>query len=136
MDWLSALVAFGVGLGGVAFGGFLTRRNDRKGHADRLLTEAFNDALSAITDVAGGVGDSALRRYASATSRIALHAPPRVVVKFRRFQDDATTFTADGRARFIAAVQEARRELGHGEVDDDDLGVLLFGGTQPRDNAR
>jgi hypothetical protein len=128
MDAITALITFAAGLGGVVLGGLLSRRNERRAHGDRLLVEALNDAITAIADVAGGEGSSAQRRYASATSRIAIHASPEVVIAFRRFQDDATTVTADGRARLIVALQQARRELGAGEVEKDDLEVLLFGG--------
>lgn len=127
MDALTALITFGAGVGGVLLGGFLARRNEKQAQGDRLLVEALNDAVTAIAEVAGGGGGAAQNRYASATSRIALHASPEVVARFRQFQDDATTATADGRARLIAALQEARRELGHGRVGDDDLYVLLFG---------
>lgn len=127
----TTLVTFGVGLGGVALGGMLARRNDRRGRADRLLAEAFNDAVSAIAEVAGGAGNSAQQRYASATSRIALHASPKVVAAFRRFQNDAETVTPGGRGRLLAAVEEARRELGSGKVDNVDLAVLLFGDMTP-----
>jgi hypothetical protein len=60
-------------------------------------------------------------------SRIALHASPEVISQFRDFQADATTATEDGRERFIAAVQRARLELGHGRADDADLSDLMFG---------
>ncbi len=128
---MSALIPFAAGLGGVILGGLLARRNEKKAQGERLLVEALNDAITAIAEVAGGEGPPAQNRYASAISRIAMHASPNVVIKFREFQDDATTVTPDGRERLIAAVQEARRELGHGPVDDDDLNVLLFGARHP-----
>jgi hypothetical protein len=129
MDAISAVVTFGVGVGGVVLGSFLARRNDRRARADLLLAEAFNDAASAIAEVAGGVGDAALRRYASATSRIALHASPRVIAAFRSFQNDPQTITTDGRQRLVAAMTEARRELGLEDTPEADLAVLLFGGS-------
>ena len=127
MEPIEALATFAIGLGGVALGALLARRNEKRARTDRLLAEALNDAIAAIAEVAGGTGPEAQTRYASAVGRIALHASPTVVAAFRRFQDDATTTTPDGRARLIVAVQRARLELGHETVDGDDLGVLLFG---------
>lgn len=126
MAWLTAMVGVIAGLGGVALGGFLARRNDRRGHGERLLVEALNDAVSAIAEVAGG-DQTAQRRYASAVSRIALHSPPEVLLKFREFQDSGTTVTREGQEQLVIAIQAARRELGHGDVPDGDLAVLLFG---------
>jgi hypothetical protein len=131
MDASAALITFAAGLGGVSLGGLLARRNEKKAYGERLLVEALNDAGTAIADVAGGEDKPALTRYASAMKRIALHASPAVISGFRRFQDDATTETEDGRARLIAAVQSARRELGHDDAPDEDIAVLLFGGTEP-----
>lgn len=131
IDGITALITFAVGLGGVALGGWLARRNEKRAYGERLLVEALNDAVTAIADVAGDGGGGAQNRYASAASRIALHASPAVLAKFREFQDDPTTTSMDGRRRLIAALQEARRELGHGHAKDDDLAVLLFGGTEP-----
>jgi hypothetical protein len=129
MDAITALITFAAGLGGVALGGFLARRNERQAQGDRLLVEAINDALTATAEVAQ-IGDRAAQsRYGSALARIALHASPRVIERFREFQDDATTNTASGRARFLAAVQEARRELGQSPVNEGDIAVLLFGST-------
>jgi hypothetical protein len=110
-----AVIAAGVGA-------YLTRRNDRAGHTDRLLAEALNDMVAAIAEVAGGAGPEAQARYASATSRIALHASPAVVAAFRAFQEDATTYTSDGRARLMEALldgglatraQGPREQAGH-----------------------
>jgi hypothetical protein len=131
VDAITAFITFAAGLGGVILGGLLSRRNERQAHGERLLVEALNDAVTAIADVAGGEGKTAQNRYASATSRIALHASPEVIAKFRDFQNDPTTATKDGRARLIAAIQAARRELGHGQADDDDMAVLLFGNSEP-----
>jgi hypothetical protein len=122
----TALVALIVGFGGVILGALLTRRNERRLRADDLLAQALNDAVAAISEVAGGSGD-ARALYASAVSRVALHAPPDVVESWRRFQDDATTTTEDGRTRLVAAIQSARTQLGHDPVPDADLHILLFG---------
>lgn len=130
MDAITALITFGAGLAGVGLGGFLARRNEKKSQGERLLVEALNDAITAIANVASGDPD-AQARYASATARIALHAPPAVVTAFREFQDDATTVSPDGRARLLAAIQAAREELDHGNVSNDDLAVLLFGSNSP-----
>lgn len=129
-------VALGVataiaGLLGVALGRFLARRDEKQAQGERLLVEALNDVATAIATVAGGGGKEAQNRYASAVSRIALHGSPAVIAKFKVFQEDATTSTADGRGRLVAAVQEARKELGHKSAEDDDLAVLLFGSSEP-----
>jgi hypothetical protein len=132
MDVVAALISLSVGLLGITVGAFLTRRNEKRAEGERLLVGAFNDAATAIAEVAGGEGKVAQARYASAVSRIALHASPAVISKFREFQDDPTTATQDGRRRLIAAVQEAREELGHGRVKEEDIATLLFGNTEPR----
>lgn len=125
-----------VGLGGVALGALLTalltRRNERRSRGDDLLAQAANDAIDAISQVAGGTSPDAQARYASAVSRVALHAAPQVVEAWRRFQDDATTETDDGRARMVTAIQSTRAQLGHGYASDADLHVLLFGPGGPR----
>lgn len=131
MEVAVALITLAVGLVGVVLGGLLTRRNEKRAQGERLLVEALNDAATAIAEVAGGEGKPAQNRYASAMSRIALHASPRVISQFREFQNDATTATQDGRVRFIEAVQQARLELGHGKANEEDLAVLLFGNTKP-----
>lgn len=133
MDLPIALITFAAGLTGVILGGLLTRRNEKKAYGERLPVEALNDAATAIAEVAGGEGKAAQNRYASAMSRIALHASPAVISRFRDFQDDATTTTADGRERLIDAIQEARQELGHGQADEEDLAVLLFGNSEPEE---
>jgi hypothetical protein len=76
---------------------------------------------------------TAMASYGSTVARIALHGPPNVVEAWRRFQDDVTTTTDDGRARLVQAIQAARGQLGHGLVSDENLHVLLFGprGTGP-----
>jgi hypothetical protein len=94
---------------GAVLGAWLARRNEKHATADRLLLDTLSAVVDAIAAVATGAGDSAQQRYASAMSRLALHASPEVVAAFRRFGDDATTATADGRERFLAAVQAARR---------------------------
>lgn len=130
MDLVGAAVAFVVGLSGVLLGALLSRRNERRAHADRLLTDALNDAVGAIARVASGAGIEAQSAYASAVSRVALHGSPEVVRALRLFQDDATTITEDGRDRLVAALTVARSELGHRPAGVDDLGTLLFG-SQP-----
>jgi hypothetical protein len=127
MTGAEPVITFVVGLGGVGLGAVLARRNTKRAAGDRLLVEALNDVVGAIAEVAGGAGASAQSRYGSATARIALHASPNVVAAFRDFQDDATTTTREGRARLLRAVQVARRELGHADVDHRDLAVLFFG---------
>jgi hypothetical protein len=124
---VSAVLTVVVGVLGIGLGALLARRNERASTTDRLLTEALNDLVAAIAHVANGEGQAAQGRYASATSRIALHASPPVVAAFRRFQDDATTGTPDGRARLLDAIHIARRELGQKPADTDDLETLLFG---------
>jgi hypothetical protein len=133
VDVAVALITLAVGLVGVVLGGLLARRNEKRAQGERLLVEAFNDAATAIAEVAGGEGKEAQNRYASAVSRIALHASPAVISKFRDFQEDATTSTVGGRARLIAAVQEARKELCHGQAPDDEIAVLLFGNDEPKE---
>ena len=142
MDVLAAAVTFVIGVGGVALGALLARQNERRAQGDRLLVEALDDAVDAITAVAGITArrytydpardddrlGAAQLRYASAVSRVALHGSPSVVAALRRFQDDATTATDEGRARLLAAMQTARVELGRERADDGDLAVLLFGG--------
>jgi hypothetical protein len=134
VDAAAALIALAVGFGGVLLGAALTRRNDRRSHADALLAEAANDAIRAIAGVASSnsTDAEALPRYASAVSRVAMHATPSVVAAWRSFQDSATTETAEGRARMVAAIQATRVQLGHGSASDADLHVLLFGPGGPR----
>jgi hypothetical protein len=120
---------------GAVLGAWLARRNEQRATAERLLLATLSDVVDAIAAVTAGAGEDAQQRYASATSRLALHASPEVVAAFRRFQDDATTATADGRRRFLAAVQAARRELGSAPADNDDLTVLLWGPDPPLDAA-
>lgn len=103
----------------------MTRRNKRRSHSEGLLTQALNDAVAAIAEVAAGGSSSAEAHYASA--RIALHGPTEVAESWRRFQDEANTNTEDGRARLVDAMKAARKALGHETVSDDDLRVLLFG---------
>jgi hypothetical protein len=123
---MTAVIALIVGFGGVVLGALLTRHNDRKSRADDLLAQAVNDAVAAIAEVAQDTSPAARARYASAVSRIALHAPPEIVEAWRRFQNDATTVTEDGRVRLVAAIQAARGQLGHGSASDPDVYVLLF----------
>lgn len=79
MEVAVALITLAVGLVGVILGGLLARRNEKRAQGERLLVEALNDAMTAIAEVAGGEGKPAQNRYASAMSRIALHASPRVI---------------------------------------------------------
>jgi hypothetical protein len=131
VDAITAAITFAVGLGGVTLGGLLARRNEQRAHSDRLLVEAINDAVSAAAEVAQVGGSVPQSRYGSAMARIALHAPPTVVERFREFQEDGTTITSDGQARFLAAVQQARKELGRDPVKDGDVAPLLFGAGHP-----
>lgn len=128
---MQVVISILAGLLGVGVGAYLSRRNARHDHADKLLAEALNELVSAVAHVAGGDVD-ARRRYAAATSRIVLHGSPELVSAFRAFQADATTETEDGRRRFISALQSARRELGRSPVDEAAAAVLLFGHGGPR----
>jgi hypothetical protein len=130
VDAAAALFALIVGFGGVVLGALLTRRNEKQSRADDLLAQALNEAVAAIAEIANGADAQA--PYASALARIALHAPPEVVEAWRRFQDDATTITDDGRARLVTALQAARSQLGHDSVSDADLHVLMFGPDSQR----
>jgi hypothetical protein len=132
MDAGAVIVGFvGIALG-AGLAALLTRRNERRSHADELLAQAVNDAINAIADVAAGISQDAQARYASAVSRVALHGSSQVVATWRLFQNDATTETDDGRNRLVAAVQSVRAQLGHGDAADSDLHVLLFGPGGPR----
>lgn len=127
MNLAAALIALVVGFGGVVLGALLTRSNERRSRDDALLAQALSDAVAAIAEVAFHESREALARYGSAVSRVGLHGTPEVVEAWRRFQDDATTVTEDGRNRLVASIQAARTQLGHGSVTDADLHVLLFG---------
>jgi len=129
---VTAVVAVVSALGGVSLGAVLTRRNEKRAQAERLLVEALNDAAAAIAEVAQDESPGARARYASAVARIALHGSPLMVATFRRFQDDATTETIDGRSRLLAAMMVARTGLCHQEAAEDDLAVLFFGPGPPR----
>jgi hypothetical protein len=96
-----------------------------------LLVEALNDAMTAIAQASTGGGAAAQGRYASATSRIALHASPLVLTKFREFQEVGKTTTLEGRMRLLDAIKAARGELGNESVDDDDIAFLIFGHEAP-----
>lgn len=50
---------------------------------------------------------------------------------FSHHQEDATTITPEGRRRLMAAMQQARQELGRQRLDERDLEVLLFGPLPP-----
>lgn len=135
MDVVLPIVTFVAAVVGVLLGAWLTRRNEKRATSERLLIEAVNDALAAIAAAARD-HDSPVAQasYASALSRIGLHAPPEVVRAFRTFQNDATTGTADGRQRLLAALHATRAALGQAGTDDDDLAVLLFG-PSPADHV-
>ena len=117
---------------GAAINAALSRRNERRAHADRLLAETLNDLVGSVADVAGGDA-AARRRYASTPARIALYGSPELVAAVRSFQDASTTGTPEGRRRLVAAVQSARRELGRAAVDDEAVHVLLFGPATPHE---
>lgn len=123
---VDVIVTLAAAVVGVGIGALLTRRNERRAHADRLLADTLDDLVSAIADVANGDPD-AQRRYAGATARLALHASPRLVETFRNFQMEANTVTTDGRRRLVAAIQGARRELGRPEANAESASILLFG---------
>ncbi|MDO8213537.1 hypothetical protein [Conexibacter sp. CPCC 206217] len=131
MSVAQAIVTVLVALGGIGLGALLSRHNERRSHADRLLVDALNDLVSAVAEVANGGGLDAQARYASAAARIALHAPGEVVEAFRAFQVNATTGTADGRSRFLHALQTARRATGADDVTNDQLAALIFGPPRP-----
>ena len=131
MEVISALAA---GVVGVALGALLARRNEKQAATERLLVEAVSDLVDSVAGVAqGDAGGHA--RYASALARIALHGSPAVVRAFRDHQEDATTVTPEGRRLLMAAMQAARKELGHQSLDESDLEVLLFGPPSQREIA-
>ncbi len=82
--------------------------------------------MIAIAEVAQGGGREATVRYASAKARIALYASPVVVTAFRRFQDEANTATAEGRALLIDVVLAVRSELGKQATNRADIEKLVF----------
>jgi hypothetical protein len=108
-------------------GALLARRNERRSRADDLLAQSLNDAVAAIGEIAMRGGSEARAHYSSAAGRVALHAPPKVVQAWRRFQEEGTTVSKEGRARLVVAVHAARAELGHDPISDSDARVLLFG---------
>jgi len=131
MEVVSALAA---GVVGVALGAWLARRNEKQAATERLLIEAVNDLVDAVAGMAQG-NTGAHARYASALARISLHGSPEVVRAFRDHQEDATTVTPEGRLLLMAAMQAARKELGHQPLDESDLEVLLFGPPSQREIA-
>lgn len=64
---MTAVIAFVVGFGGVGLGVLLARRNEQQSRAEDLLTQALNDAVAAIAEVASGGGPNAQAHYASLT---------------------------------------------------------------------
>lgn len=123
---MEIVAALAGGVVGVALGGWLARRNEKRATTERLLVEAVSDVVDGIAGVAQGVA-GARARYAAALARVALHGSPEVVRAFRYHQEDGTTITSEGRRRLIAAMQQARLELGRQKLDERDLEVLLFG---------
>lgn len=132
MELMATILA---GLGGVALGAALARRNYKQAATERLLAEALDDVGGAIADAANDVS-GAQARYASGLYRVALHGSPQVVSAFSRFQRNATTVTSAGRTLLVGAMQEARRSLGHEEIEEDELAVLLFGADPPSGDPR
>lgn len=122
---MEIIAALAGGVVGVALGGWLARRNEKRAATERLLVEAVSDVVDGIAGVAQGVA-GAQARYAAALARLALHGSSEVVRAFRHHQEDATTITPEGRRRLVAAMQQARLELGRQELDERDLEVLLF----------
>jgi hypothetical protein len=123
---MEVVAALAAGVVGVSLGAWLARRNEKRSATERLLVEAISDVVDGIAGVAQGTPD-AQARYAGALARVALHGSPEVVRAFSHHQEDATTITSEGRRRLIAAMQQARLELGHQRLDERDLEVLLFG---------
>jgi hypothetical protein len=82
--------------------------------------------MIAIAEAAQGGGSEVRARYASAKARIALYASPAVVTVFRRFQDEANTVTAEGRALLIDVVLTVRHELGKQATNRSDIEKLVF----------
>ncbi|MGN6258347.1 MAG: hypothetical protein ACTHN3_11450 [Solirubrobacterales bacterium] len=129
---MEVAAALAAGVAGVALGAWLARRNEKQAATERLLVEAINDLVDAVAGVAQGV-PNAQAQYGSALARVALQGSPEVVRAFRHHQEEATTITPEGRRRLIAAIQQARKELGHQPLDDRDLEVMLFGPPSQRE---
>jgi len=127
---MQVAAALAAGVVGVALGAWLTRRNEKRATTERLLVEAVSDVVDGIAGVAHDIPD-AQARYAAALARVALHGSPEIVRAFSYHQEDATTITPEGRRRLIAAMQQARLELGHQRLDERNLEVLLFGPLPP-----
>jgi hypothetical protein len=128
---MEIITAVAAGVVGVALGAWLARRNEKRAATERLLVEAVSDVVDGIAGVAQGIPD-AQARYAAALARVALHGSPEVVRAFSHHQEDATTITPEGRRRLIAAMQQARLELGRQRLDEQDLEVMLFGPPSQR----
>lgn len=124
---VGAALVVGIVVG--AWGSWLTRRNEKKATAERLLVEALNDVVGGVSDVVSKV-PGAQARFGSAMSRIGLYGSPELVRAFRLHQEDGTTITPEGRRLFMAALQQARVDLGYPTLDEDDLAAILFG-AQP-----
>lgn len=126
MEIVAALAA---GVVGVALGAWLARRNEKRAATERLLVEAVSDVVDGIARVAQGSPD-AQALYAAALARVALHGSPEIVRAFSYHQEEATTLTPEGRHRLVAAMQQARLELGRQRLEERDLELMLFG-AQP-----
>jgi hypothetical protein len=131
---MEVVAALAAGVIGVALGAWLARRNEKQAATERLLVKAVNDLVDSVAGVAQSE-TGAHARYASALARISLHGSPEVVRAFRDHQEDATTVTPEGRRLLRAAIQAARKELGHQPLDERDLEVLLFGPPSQREIA-
>jgi hypothetical protein len=56
---MTAVIALIVGFGGVGLGALLARRNEKRSSSERLLTQALNDGVAAIAEIAAGGGADA-----------------------------------------------------------------------------
>ncbi|MGB0871995.1 MAG: hypothetical protein ACPGWS_03625 [Solirubrobacterales bacterium] len=132
--------------GGAFFASKLARRNTRLAESDRLLCEAVNDAVAAISDVAAlnrhgrthvdpVASMQAQARYGSAMSRVAIHASPEVIEAFAKFQRNADTGTAAGRKSLIDATNAARRSMGRADAPEEALSTLHFGASELESTA-
>src|SRR3954471_20718450 len=127
---MEIVAALAGGFVGATLGAWLARRHEKRAATERLLVEAISDVVDGIAGVAQGI-PNAEARYAAALARIALHGSPEVVRAFSHHQEDATTITPEGRRRLVAAMQQARLDLGRERVDERNLEVLLFGPLPP-----
>ncbi|MGD0197242.1 MAG: hypothetical protein ABSC56_04970 [Solirubrobacteraceae bacterium] len=142
-----AVIGAAAGVGGVTLGARLNRQNEKQAQADRLLVDALNETVDAISVVAHYTkgspdeprsdepphpkAEEGRLRYAAAMARMALYASPDVVAAFRRFQEIADTGTTEGRNRYVEAAAMARTDLDRGTAEPDDLRMLFFGSLKP-----